>query len=875
MSAPFSVLSTRAIVTLISCSIVPLWLRAQAAPPANTTAVALYARGDYAEAIRTAEAALAANPSSGENAAVLVRALTDLGHLDDVAHRADALRPLSATALPIAYALLGLGRLDDADGALRLAERGPDSLRARVERARLQRGRGAIDSATSSLRRVAALAVLVTPTTSATDLGAMAYANRLLGREEPARLRDALRLYDAAIARDTRRHDLRAELGAMFLEKFNYVDARRTLDAALAANPREPRALLATARLDAAEGRRPRGDPLARLLALDPAHPEGRAFAARKLIDAERYADAEAEARRGLVHDSAAPAPWVAIAAARYLAGDSVGYRDAIARVHKRLVRSASAEVEIAEVAARVRLYREAARVARAGVARDPRDARALALLGINALRLGDVDTARAVLTRAFALDPFDVWVKNTLDLLDTFAGYATLRTEHFTLVMEKGDAEVLALYAGPLAEEAYESLSARYGYRPPAPVRAEFFRSHADFSVRAVGLSGLGALGVAFGSVIALDTPPARDRGEFHWGAVLWHEFAHVITLGMTNNRVPRWVSEGLSVYEERRARPAWGGGITPTLVAAYKGGRLHPPSSLNDGFVHPRYGEEVVLSYALAAYVFEMLEDRKGAAGLRALLNGYRDGYGTTQLMVRTYGLAPAQLDSTFDAWLRAKFAREFAAVELRSTVSGSGDTSVEAGGPLRAALVDAARAQQAKQWDQVIASATRAVALFPAHADGGSGYHYLIAAHTALGDRAKATQALQRIAMLNESAVDENIALAGMLTAAHDSAGALAALERAAWITPFDAALQTQLSNVAAARGANAVAIRARRAVVALAPADRAGAFFKLAQAYVAARDTVAARREVLRALDLAPNFEAAQELLLALRSPGRVP
>ena len=848
---------------------------AQSATTAPATSAALYARGEYADAVRAAESALGADPTALQHATVLVRALIDLGRYDEAAKRAAQWRALPAVALVTGAVFEGLGQLIDADAAYATAERGPDSLRARVERARLQRNRGATDSASARLRRIAALAQLPTAARSASELGAIALANRMLGHEEPSRLRDALRLYDAAIARDPQRHDLQAELGAMFLEKFNYADARRTLNAVLAANPREPRALLATARLDGAEGQRPKGDPLGRLLALDPAHPEGRAFAARRLIDAERYAEAEAEARRGLVRDSTAPAPWVAIAAARYLSGDSTGYRDAIARVHRRLVRSASAEVEIAEVAARNRLYREASRAARAGLARDPRDARALALLGINELRLGNVDTARAVLTRAFALDPFDVWVKNTLDLLDTFANYATVRTDRFALVMEKGDADVLALYAAPLAEEAYETLSARYGYQPVTPVRVEFFRSHEDFSVRAVGLSGLGALGVAFGNVVALDAPVARARGEFHWGAVLWHEFAHVITLGMTNNRVPRWVSEGLSVYEERRARPGWGGGITPTLVAAYKGGRLQPVSKLNDGFVHPRYGEEVVLSYALSAFVFEMLEERKGIAGLRSLLAGYRDGQGTTQLMLRTYALAPAQLDSTFDQWFRAKFAREFAAVELRTTVSGRGDTAIEAAGPHRVALGEAARAVEAKQWDAAVGAATRAVTLFPADAGAGSGYHFLVAAHTAQGHRSAAAQALGRIAALNESAVDENLALAGLLEAERDSAGALAALERAAWITPFDAALQARLGALAFARRVSAPAIRARRAVVALAPADRALAWFELAQAYAAAHDAASARREVLRALDLAPNFEAAQELLLSLRTSGKAP
>src|SRR5207253_3008380 len=84
-------------------------------------------------------------------------------------------------------------------------------------------------------------------------------------------------------------------------------------------------------------------------------------------------------------------------------------------------------------------------------------------------------------------------------------------------------------------------------------------------FSVRTVGLAGLGALGVSFGTTLAFDSPAAKDAGPFNWGSTVWHELAHTFTLGSTEHRIPRWLSEGLSVYEEHRARPGWGFDVTP----------------------------------------------------------------------------------------------------------------------------------------------------------------------------------------------------------------------------------------------------------------------------------------------------------------------
>ena len=850
--------------------------RAQGARPvAASTAASLYQRGLHEQAIAAAGAGPGGAAVSAGDAIVLARALTDVGRARMAVERSKRWGTDAAVAPAIAGAHETLGQLDAAAEAWLVATRGPDSLRAQVERLRLQRDRG---EATTALSRMNALLTSVIARGSARTAGdfhALAVAARLLGRTDPQRFKDALQLYDRALALEPTRLDARVELGEMFLEKFNFAEARATLQQVVAVNPRHPKALAALVRLNTFDGRAGIADPLPQLLVVNPSSADGHTLAARRLIDAEQYDAAVAEARRGLATDSTAPGPWVAIAAARWLASDTAGHLAALDMAHRRLPRSAVAEVELAEVSARNRLYADAARFAQRGVQRDSLDARALALLGINELRIGHPVPARAALEGAFALDPYDVWVKNTLDLLDTYATARTTTTDHFDLVAESGDAELLSLYAAPLAEEAWAALTSRYGYTPPERVRVEFFRSHADFSVRAVGLAGLGALGVAFGNVLAIDAPPARPRGEFNWGAVLWHEFAHTITLGTTDDRVPRWVSEGLSVHEERRARPEWGGEATPTLIAAYGAGRLQPVSRLNDGFVHPRYEQEVILSYALSAYVFEMLEERKGMDGIRALLAGYRAGKRTPAIMQEVYGVEPAVLDSTFDRWFRMKFAREFVAVRGDARAGVDGALQAELAGPLRDALQAASDAAERKQWPQVVRSAQAAVALFPGHAERGSGYHLLVAANTALGDTAALITALTAITTRNGDAVDENMTLARLLEARRDTAAAIAAFARATLVDPFDPAVQVHLADLAYAARAWPVAVRARRAVVALAPADRANALYRLAQTLAASGDRTAARREVLRALDLAPSFEAAQELLLSIRSPGTAP
>jgi Tfp pilus assembly protein PilF len=63
-----------------------------------------------------------------------------------------------------------------------------------------------------------------------------------------------------------------------------------------------------------------------------------------------------------------------------------------------------------------------------------------------------------------------------------------------------------------------------------------------------------------------------------------------------------------------------------------------------------------------------------------------------------------------------------------------------------------------------------------------------------------------------------------------------------------------------------------IRERRALVALEAVDRAQVLYELALAYYEGGDPVGARREVLRALEIAPSFDEALELLLRLQPGG---
>jgi Tfp pilus assembly protein PilF len=96
----------------------------------------------------------------------------------------------------------------------------------------------------------------------------------------------------------------------------------------------------------------------------------------------------------------------------------------------------------------------------------------------------------------------------------------------------------------------------------------------------------------------------------------------------------------------------------------------------------------------------------------------------------------------------------------------------------------------------------------------------------------------------------------------------AGAAQALEQSVWIWPYDPAVHAKLAGFYERTRDTRRAVRERRAVLALAPVDLADARYQLARALLAAGDRTAAKREVLQALEEAPTFAPAQELLLTL-------
>ncbi len=470
----------------------------------------------------------------------------------------------------------------------------------------------------------------------------------------------------------------------------------------------------------------------------------------------------------------------------------------------------------------------QAAAFAKKALEVNPSDVGAQLFLAGHAVDAGHRDEARKVIQTALTVKDGDV-----------------------VLRMHKDEAPLLQDYALSLAHRALDTLSRRYGFTPKGPILVEIFPKHDDFAVRNVGLPGMiGALGACFGRVVTMDSPRARPPGEFQWEATLWHELAHVITIQMSNQRVPRWLTEGISVYEETVARPEWGRGMDLVFAGLMNRGETLKLKDLNAAFTNP---QTISIAYFQASLLVDYFVKTFGDDGLHKLLRAYGQGLETDAALKAALNTDFDGLQGGFDQAMDRRFGA------LRAALKGPD------GAELQRASVDALRVL----------------------ADKNPGSYPV---HLVLGNKLReagkvddAIKAFEHAAALAPAATGEdspNLQIAEMSLERKDRATAMReagitdpgrtrpVYERIAAIDPFDADVHATLGRLAMQRDDAETAIREFRAVIALKPVDQAAAFTDLAESYFRGGRRAEARKQTLAALEIAPSYERAQDLLLKL-------
>jgi len=505
------------------------------------------------------------------------------------------------------------------------------------------------------------------------------------------------------------------------------------------------------------------------------------------------------------------------------------------------------------------RRYREATILLRRAVEVQPDLWSAHAELGSNLLRLGQIEEARQQLAAAYSGDPYSPTTVNSLRLLDRIDEFDVSSTPVAVagdtyvvrLRLHRSESSVLEPYAIDLIQRGIATFSRRYGFKLQEPVTVELYPDHDDFAVRVAALPGIGLLGVTFGYVVSMDSPSGRASGDFHWGSTLWHELAHVFTLEATDHRVPRWLSEGISVFEEWRTGPTPGVVVPPDVITALSDNKFLPVSDLDTGFIRPSYPNQVQVSYVQAGLICLFVEQRWGFDRLSLFLHQFDRNVTTAAAVESAFKMKPADFDKEFDAFVRSRYGALLAGMdEWQKQYSA------------------ARKAVQTEQWNDAIAPATRAVELYPEHTGPGSPYLLLARAQDKLGHRAEAIAAIE--AYRDAGGWDPTAfrELARWLDEGAHASDATAVLQALNYSDPLNPEQHAQLGERLLSEKRAEDSLREFRVLLALREHDPAQAYFGAARALNELGDRAASRRNVLDALAAAPHYKPAQEFLLQI-------
>ncbi len=511
------------------------------------------------------------------------------------------------------------------------------------------------------------------------------------------------------------------------------------------------------------------------------------------------------------------------------------------------------------------RRYREAIALLQKAVQVEPDLYSAHAELGVNLLRENKIAEAQPHLELAYRGDPYSAPIVNTLRLIDSFDNFVV--TQHAAkpaapgsgaahnpgviLRLHKDEAAVLEPYVLDLVNRTIDTYTKRYGFELEEPVIVELYPDHDDFAVRIAGLPGIGLLGVTFGYLVAMDSPTGRADASFHWGTTLWHEMAHVFTLEATNHLVPRWYSEGVSVFEEWSTGPLPGRHIPLPVLAAIKEDKFLPVAELDRGFIRPTYDAQVIVSYMQAGLICEYIAGRFGQEALARILGEFRDGKTTAQAIEAALGISPGQFDENFAAYVDT---------ELGAVVA-----QLDAWQEKQAELQETV---QRADWRLVAAKAAEAIELFPDYVDEGSPYIAKARAHRELEETALGTSTLLEYRKRGGHDPDALIALARALGDAGRNDESIDVFEDVLMVAPLRPEVHRDFGDRLASANRPREAVVEYQALLAMKPQDLADAHYRLAKTYVALEDRAKGREHLLYALEIAPHYREAQQLLLEI-------
>ncbi len=616
-------------------------------------------------------------------------------------------------------------------------------------------------------------------------------------------------------------------------------------------------------------------ESLKRALAIDPEHVPALLYLIEDRINSELYEETRVLIERALAVNPHNSDAWSYRAVLANLGNSPQQELDCRKKAFGKWAGNPRVDYLIGKKLSQKYRFAEGARHQRRALTYDPVYFPAKLQLANDLLRLGNDEEGWRMAGEVYRDDGYNAVAYNLVTLGNEMAGYTVLDQDGFIVRMDPHEAKIFGDRVLEILSDAKKLLAEKYQMKVAEPVFVEIFPHQKDFAIRTFGLpGGQGFLGVCFGHVITMNSPSSRATGDTNWESVLWHEFCHVVTLQKTQNKMPRWLSEGISVYEELEANVTWGQVMTPRYRDMILGGELTPVSQLSAAFLSPPSAEHLQFAYFESSLVVRFLIEKHGLTTLHQVLEDLATGMPINEVLGRRTG-GIAVLDKEFSDYV-LNLANQLAsgmdwtkpAPEDLLTIESCKQWNMVHPDNWFGLRGQAALHLREKDWNAAQPLLQRLTELYPAHRAVDNAWQMLAAVARGKEDPDTELAMLQKSAALSATDVAGFRRLLDLLVEHQEWSQVTVIARQLRAVDPMGTIAHERMALAAESAGNYSEAIDPLRTLTEMDPADPAGIFYRYAVALYKTGDRNLARRQLLKCLEHAPRFQAAHQLLRQL-------
>jgi len=612
-------------------------------------------------------------------------------------------------------------------------------------------------------------------------------------------------------------------------------------------------------------------------LAANPKHIPTLLLLADHLIDAEQYAEAEKQLALALAVNPHQPEALAYRAVLADLRNDTNQSRQFRADALKFYKRNPAVDHLIGRKLSEKYRFAEGAAAQRRALEFEPEYGPARRQLAEDLLRLGQDDEGWALAEAVHKDDAYDVTAYNLSVLHDQMMKYQTLTNANFIVHMSTNEAGLYGDLVLDLLSRARETLCKKYGVELKQPTAVEIFPEQKDFAVRTFGMPGNpGYLGVCIGPVNKANSPATPLPNPANWEDVLWHEFCHVVTLTATKNRMPRWLSEGISVYEERQANPAWGEKMNLAYRDMVLKGDLTPLGELSGAFLSPSNSVHLQFAYYESSLAVDFMVQKFGFDTLKKILGDLGDGEEVNKSIAKRTATALPEIEKQFAAFVRTQADQLASGVDLAPLPNQRDETEFAAwklAHPKNFYLQmqAAVKAMDATNWAEAEPLLKTLAETYHGESKGDNPLWLLAVTQRHLNQTNAELATLTKFARQESDFVDLYVRLIELAGIQKDWPAVAKYAGRLLAVNPLISLPHRALAEAGAATGDSNQAITAYRKLLLLDPPDPVDVHYQLAKLlHARAGSENEARRQVLQSLEDAPRYRDAQRLLLEINA-----